>query len=831
VNYIGDCHHYRRTSQRSSSSTPQSTHAAFTSILSWPKPRKIVTAEQAAIDAEITEITGGEITSINQVAKLSQYIEARGHTVAAGLTKRSVSAMLEHKPADDVRRLLELRQQGAHAAARKLESLIAGIDADHRLRGTLRYHGASTGRWSGSRFQPQNLKKAQTKDIDAALAAVRAGDLQSIRAIGPPLAIVGDLSRSMICAAPGHVLYGADFSAIESRVLAWLAGEKWKLDIYRRFDAIDDPKLEPYCVTATRILKRTVTPEDEAGRAIGKTADLAYGFGGGLGAWRRFDRSNTYTDAQIETFKTEWRTSHAATVKFWHGLEGALRRALRDQGRVIVFNSLAAEYADGNNLYLMLPAGRRLTYPEAHLEPGKFDTPQIVYKDNARGGWTDQRGWFGTFTENVVQAVARDLLAAALVRLEAAGYPVVLHCHDEAVCEVPEGFGSLDEFLHLMTTLPDWAAGLPLAAKAWKRINYAKPQPTPSDAAESAAAKPVEPVVSVKTEPAKTMNGYHAPVEQSAQAAPIVVASKQFPVSPYAHIPLGDLIGLPLVNGNFTCPFHADSTPSLHIYPDGFHCFGCSAHGGHVDWLMMVEGMTRDAALRFLAAWDGPNVRVPQEEIDKAQRTLAAAMRLWEAAKPIAGTPAIQYLADVRGIDAVTLPRDDTALRFHPRCLFGPGTSAPCLIALYRDVETDAPAGIHRIALTPEVFAGGDVKRLTLGTWPTPRAIKLWPAADQLFLGEGIETVLAAATRLQHRGGPMRPAWAAGSSGNISKFPVLVDVKQLTLLVDHDASGQQRADTCCLRWRAAGRKVIRLRPKRAGADFNDLVLERRPVAP
>ena len=205
---------------------------------------------------------------------------------------------------------------------------------------------------------------------------------------------------------------------------------------------------------------------------------------------------------------------------------------------------------------------------------------------------------------------------------------------------------------------------------------------------------------------------------------------------------------------------------------------------------------------------------------------------MWEAAKPIAGTPAIQYLADVRGIDADMLPTDDAALRFHPRCPFGPGTSAPCLIALYRDVETDAPAGIHRIALTDDVlFAAGEVRRRTLGTWSTPRAIKLWPAGDQLFLGEGIETVLAAATRLQYRGVPMRPAWAAGSSGNISKFPVLADVKQLTLLVDHDASGQQSADTCRLRWRAAGRKVIRLRPKRAGADFNDLVFERRPVAP
>jgi hypothetical protein len=137
------------------------------------------------------------------------------------------------------------------------------------MRGTLRYHGASTGRWSGARFQPQNLKKAKTENLDAAIDAIRAGDLGRLRRIGAPLAIAGDVSRNMIAAAPGHVLIGADFSAVESRVLAWIAGETWKIDAYRRFDETGDPAAEPHCVTASRILKRTVTPEDEAGRQIG----------------------------------------------------------------------------------------------------------------------------------------------------------------------------------------------------------------------------------------------------------------------------------------------------------------------------------------------------------------------------------------------------------------------------------------------------------------------------------------------------------------------------------------------------------------------------------
>ena len=166
--------------------------------------QKIVRAEQAAIDAEIAKLTGGTITSANQVAKLQAFLQKRGHKVTS-LTKRSVGAILAHQPAPDVKRLLELRREGAQGAARKLDSLIAGIDADQRLRGTLRFHGASTGRWSGSRFQPQNLKKAQS--TDGAIEAVLSGDLEHVRQLGAPLAIAGDLSRAVIRATPGHIIF------------------------------------------------------------------------------------------------------------------------------------------------------------------------------------------------------------------------------------------------------------------------------------------------------------------------------------------------------------------------------------------------------------------------------------------------------------------------------------------------------------------------------------------------------------------------------------------------------------------------------------------------
>jgi hypothetical protein len=324
--------------------------------------QKIVEQEQSAIDADIAVLTAGKITPANQVARIAEYVRERGHEIK-NLSKRAVSTVLAGDLSNDVRQILELRRAGAQAAVRKLERLLASVDADHRLRGTLRFHGASTGRWAGRAFQPQNLKKPQTADLDGAIDAILTGDMARVRQLGTPLAVAGDVSRSMICAAPGHRLIGGDFSSIESRVLAWLAGEDWKLDTYRQFDISNDPALEPYCVTASRILKRTVTLENEADRQIRKTCDLAFGYGGGLGAWRRFDGSNIYDDDAVNRFKAEWRSAHKATARFWRGLEAGVPRTVRSGQRVTLRN-LSFEYHN-HALYLTLPSGRRLVYPEA----------------------------------------------------------------------------------------------------------------------------------------------------------------------------------------------------------------------------------------------------------------------------------------------------------------------------------------------------------------------------------------------------------------------------------------------------------------------------------
>jgi hypothetical protein len=233
-------------------------------------------------------------------------------------------------------------------------------------------------------------------------------------------------------------------------------------------------------------------------------------------------------------------------------------------------------------------------------------------------------------------------------------------------------------------------------------------------------------------------------------------------------------------------------------------------------WGTLARGLDKGSGCKG----NGP-VRTATEITDEQQRTLAFTLRLWERSKPIAGTLAADYLSG-RGIDLAALPADiSETLRFHPRCPFGRGVRRPCLVALFRDVRTGDPAGIHRIALTAE---GRKIDRMALGKWPAPRAIKLWAAGSILVVGEGIETVLAGATRIRHRGALLQPAWSLAWDTGVAKLPVLPGVDRLIVLVDHDPAGQRAARQCAGRWRRAGRTVVPLTPKHPGTDFNDIIV-------
>jgi DNA polymerase bacteriophage-type len=444
--------------------------------------KRIAAQAGPEIDAELSELTGGAVTGINQIAKLLAWLQEHGYT-APNLDRKVVGGQLarDDLPAP-VRQGLKLRLGGAQAAVKKVDALLARVGDDDRVRGAFRYHGAATGRWSGEGFQPQNLKHAVAEDLEVARAAIATGDYAHVKELYPQLlTVVGDCSRSMICAAPGHVLIGGDLSSIESRILAEVAGEDWKLDAYRRFDATHDPRDEPYCETACKIFRvpSGSYTKNSPERSVGKICDLAFGFQGGLSAWRKFEPDRRFSDQEVETFKTEWRAAHSAIVKFWWEIDRAAVLAVQERGRIVRCRDRIDLKSTGAFLFLKLPSGRKIAYPQPRLitESGS-NRRRVVFSDNAAGRFSDYRNgqgaYAGTWTENIISGIARDLLAETMLRVEAAGYPIVLHVHDELVSEVPIGFGSTEEFTRLMTRKPAWALNLPIAANAWTGLRYCK---------------------------------------------------------------------------------------------------------------------------------------------------------------------------------------------------------------------------------------------------------------------------------------------------------------------------------------------------------------------
>jgi DNA polymerase len=246
---------------------------------------KVVDQERAATNAEIAALTNGKITSAGQVARILAFAREHGHNMQS-LRRRSISAVLARNPDDASCQLLRLRRDGARSSVAKLPALFAHAGTDSRIRGSLKFHGASTGRWASVGFQCHNLKRIETEnfDVDVAIDAILTRDRNRVREFGPPMTVIGDVARGLICAPPGHTLVCADFSTIEARVLAWYAGEDWKLSAFRDYDRTGDPALDPYLTAAARILKRRVDPEDDIGRHLGKTCELAFGFGGGARA-------------------------------------------------------------------------------------------------------------------------------------------------------------------------------------------------------------------------------------------------------------------------------------------------------------------------------------------------------------------------------------------------------------------------------------------------------------------------------------------------------------------------------------------------------------------
>jgi hypothetical protein len=439
---------------------------------------------------ELRTITADQVTTIHQRDKLKAWLEAHGCQLTNVQKTTLKHALRRTDLPDAARRVIELRLHGAHAAASKFVTMWEWGGHEGRIHGAFRYHGTSTGRWVSFGAQLQNMKRPETDDLGAAIAALSTGDLEIVRQqFEQPLSVIGDITRGTLIAAPGHRLIAGDFSGIESRMIAFLAGEQTKLDAWAKFDQTQDPYDEPYYANGIAF---GFAPE--VARSPGKVGDLAFSYAGGVQAWRKFAPDDKSTDEEILRRRRAWRNTHPRITRWWDLLEAAALQAVTNPGRVFHAGKHIAFCFREPHLRMKLPSGRLLTYPFATTMINRFDDLTVTYKDASLGKWSDcnhgRGAYAGIWAENATSAAARDLLTAAMLRLEAAGYTINLHVHDEICAEVPEDFGNTDEFRRIMIERPDWAQGLPVEAKVREGHRFIKIKPVKTEAKAEAETKP-----------------------------------------------------------------------------------------------------------------------------------------------------------------------------------------------------------------------------------------------------------------------------------------------------------------------------------------------------
>lgn len=440
-----------------------------------------VTAEKARLDQAMRDVTGNVVAGCTDVAQLTNWLRFRGVKVE-GVAKADVTALLaDESLPDDCRTALELRREAAKSSTAKLTAMRARAGSDDRMRGLFQYHGAATGRWAGRGPQPHNFPRPTILHEPAEVEDVigHFGEPEYLRVFyGAPMELAADCLRGMIVAAPGHTFVCCDYSNIEGRVLAWLAGEEWKLEAFRQFDAGTGTDL--YKLAYARAFGIEPDAVDKDQRQVGKVMELALGYGGGVGAFQTMARGYGVRvgDDRAEFFKQRWRGAHPAIVRFWEALEKAAIRAATEGGTQKA--GPIAFKVKGSFLWCQLPSKRVLCYPYPQMQdketPWGKTVQQLTYMtvNGVTRKWERCATYGGSLAENVTQAVARDILAVGIRNAEADVLPVVLHCHDEILAEMRKELADLNRLRAAMLKLPGWAAGLPVAAEGWVGDRYAK---------------------------------------------------------------------------------------------------------------------------------------------------------------------------------------------------------------------------------------------------------------------------------------------------------------------------------------------------------------------
>lgn len=416
--------------------------------------------------AEMQRLTGLE--NPNSVAQLKDWLETAGMS-ADSLNKAAVLELKDKAADPATRRVLELRQQLGKTSVTKYEAMQSAVCADGRVRGLLQYYGAGrTGRWAGRLVQVQNLPQNHLAGLGLVRELVRERDLETLELCFDSVPdVLSQLIRTAFVAGEGNIFHVADYSAIEARVIAYLAGEKWRMDVFRSGGDI-------YCSSASAMFRVPVVKHGVNGhlRQKGKIAELACGYGGGVGALRAFgaDRMGL-TEEEMQDIVTQWRAASPAIPRFWRDAESAAVRAINNPGRTTTVPCGVKYRRDGDALRCRLPSGRILSYWDA-----KLDTDGSICfmgQNQTTRKWEKTGTWGGKLVENIVQAYARDCLAVAMVRLAEEGWKICFHVHDEVIVEAPIGT-SWEQVAEVMGRPIDWAPGLLLRGDGYSTPFYRK---------------------------------------------------------------------------------------------------------------------------------------------------------------------------------------------------------------------------------------------------------------------------------------------------------------------------------------------------------------------
>lgn len=430
------------------------------------------TLYKGRLNAEAAEISG--LDNPNSVAQLKTWFEKETGNEIVTLSKKDIPDLLKVADSNIVERMLCIRQEMAKTSTKKYEVMEKAACADNRVRGLLQFYGANrTGRWAGRSVQVQNLPQNHIDDIDYARTLVKEGDLDMFEMMyGNVPDTLSQLIRTAFIAKPGYTFIVCDFSAIEARVIAWLAGEQWRLDVFRTHGKI----YEASASMMFHVPVEEITKTDPR-RQKGKIAELALGYQGGVGAMKTMGGEKMgLSEAEMQEIVTHWRKANPAIVKLWDKIQEAAMVCIESKSPTTIDQGINF-YMRLGALMIQLPSGRSLAYPRPFIGENRFGARSICYEglNQTTKQWGKQETYGGKLVENIVQAIARDCLALTILRLEKSGYPIVFHVHDEVIIEArTDGSQTLEKVEEVFRQPIPWAKDLPLKGAGYITDYYLK---------------------------------------------------------------------------------------------------------------------------------------------------------------------------------------------------------------------------------------------------------------------------------------------------------------------------------------------------------------------